>query len=171
MNELTQEFQGLWRYVERVRKEIAGMYKPADDDHKINSMGEQLDAIVTATEEASNTIMNAMERSDNAVAKLRHVITDPAQLALLDEITGSSNDVFEACAFQDITGQRINKVVKSITFVEQRISALAEIWGKGELEKVEVEPEKEKTENEKLLNGPQLAGQGLSQNDIDSLFD
>lgn len=171
MTELTKEFQGLFRYVERVRKEIAGMYNPTDEDHKIETMGEQLDAIVKATEEASNTIMSAMEQNDDAVTKLRAVLTDAGQLALLDQITNSSNDVFEACTFQDITGQRINKVVKSITFVEQRIAALAEIWGKGELEKVEVEPAEEKSEGEQLLNGPQLEGQGLSQDDIDSLFD
>jgi chemotaxis protein CheZ len=134
-------------------------------------MGDQLDAIVQATEKATNTIMNAMEQNDDAVAKLREGITDPDQLALLDKIKNSSNDVFEACSFQDITGQRVNKVVKSITYVEERVNALVDIWGKDELDKVEVTG-KEKTEDEKLLDGPQLeGGTGLSQDDIDALFD
>ncbi len=79
--------------------------------------------------------------------------------------------VFEACSFQDITGQRVSKVVKSVTYVEERINALIKIWGKAELEKVDVEPEREKTADEKLMHGPQLAGEGISQDEIGKLFD
>ncbi len=65
----------------------------------------------------------------------------------------------------------MTKVVKSISHVEARINALIEIWGKDELESVDVEPEREKTADEKLTHGPQLAGEGISQDDIDKLFD
>ena len=62
-------------------------------------------------------------------------------------------------------------MVKSITYVEERVNALVDIWGKDELDKVDVTG-KEKTEDEKLLDGPQLeGGAGLSQDDIDALFD
>lgn len=171
MAHLKSELDGLLRYIQRVRVEIASIDRPADEENGFGGMGDQLDAIVQATEKATNTIMNAMEQNDDAVAKLREGITDPDQLALLDKITNSSNDVFEACSFQDITGQRVNKVVKSITYVEERVNALVDIWGKDELDKVEVTGKK-KTEDEKLLEGPQLeGGAGLSQDDIDALFD
>lgn len=171
MAHLKSELDGLLRYIQRVRVEIASIDRPADEENGFGGMGDQLDAIVQATEKATNTIMNAMEQNDDAVAKLREGITDPDQLALLDKITNSSNDVFEACSFQDITGQRVNKVVKSITYVEERVNALVDIWGKDELDKVDVTG-KEKTEDEKLLDGPQLeGGAGLSQDDIDALFD
>jgi chemotaxis protein CheZ len=168
---LKSELDGLLRYIQRVRVEITSIDRPADEENGFGGMGDQLDAIVQATEKATNTIMNAMEQNDDAVAKLREGITDPDQLALLDKITNSSNDVFEACSFQDITGQRVNKVVKSITYVEERVNALVDIWGKDELDKVDVTG-KEKTEDEKLLDCPQLeGGAGLSQDDIDALFD
>lgn len=36
---------------------------------------------------------------------------------------------------------------------------------------VEVPTYEEKTADEQLISGPQLAGQGLSQDEIDNLFD
>jgi chemotaxis protein CheZ len=170
MDQLRQEFDGLWRYIQRVREEIAAIDRPADEDHRLETTGEQMDAIVQATEEATNTIMECMESTEETVGKLRELITDPAQVALLDVISENGNKVFDACSFQDITGQRLNKVVKSITYVEERVNALVTIWGKEELAEVEVTPDREKTEDEKLLSGPQLAGKGLSQDDIDNLF-
>jgi len=115
--------------------------------------------------------MGAMESNEQLVEVLREKITDPEQIALLDQITSNGNDVFEACSFQDITGQRVNKVVKSVTYVEARVNALVDIWGQDEIAMIEVTADQEKTADEKLLNGPQLEGQGLSQDDIDNLFD
>lgn len=171
MSGLKSEFQGLLLYIQRVRQEIAAIRNPHEEDHQFGSMGEQLDAIVKTTEQATTTIMEAMENNDDAVDALRAQLSDPAQIALLDKISQNGMDVFEACSFQDITGQRVNKVVKSITYVEQRVEALVKVWGESELADVEVEPAAEKTEVEALLNGPQLEGEGLSQDDIDSLFD
>ena len=36
---------------------------------------------------------------------------------------------YTACSFQDITGQRTEKVVNVLRFIEQRINAMIEIWG------------------------------------------
>lgn len=167
---LKAELAGLFHYVERVREEIAAISRPADDDYQFESMGEQLDAIVKATEKATNTIMEATEKSLGAVDELRKTVSDPAQNALLDQIAGDGNEILEACSFQDITGQRVSKVVKSVTYVEERVNALISVWGKDELAKVEVEGE-EKSDDEKLLAGPQMEGQGLDQAAIDALFD
>lgn len=172
-DQLRDELGALFRYMQRVRQEIAAIDRPADEDHAFESMGDQMDAIVEATEAATNSIMEAMESAEEASGKLREQITDPAQVALLDQITKNSNQVFEACAFQDITGQRVNKVAKSITYVEARVNALIELFGADQVAEVEVEvlPDQEKTADEKLLSGPQTGGKGLSQDDIDNLFD
>ncbi len=168
---LKRELVGLFFYIRRVRQEIAAIYRPANGDHPFDSMGDQLDAIVGATEEATNTIIEAMEYNAELLAKLREKITDPDLLACLDRIGENGVAVFEACSFQDLTGQRVTKVVKSITYVEERINALIGIWGKDVLEKVDVKPEREKTADEKLAHGPSLAGEGISQDEIDKLFD
>ncbi len=140
---LKHELGGLFQYIRRVRQEIAAVYRPDDGDYQFDSMADQLDAIVGATEEATNTIMEAMENNDEILTSLREGITDADHLAGLDRIAANGAAVFEACSFHDITGQRVTKVVKSISYVEARINALIEIWGKDELESVDVEPERE----------------------------
>jgi len=168
---LKHELLGLFNYIQRVRAEIAAIDRPAEEEMAFKSMGEQLDAIVKATEHATDTIMSAMERNEEALNELRKTVTGPAQVALMDKILTNGHDVFEACSFQDITGQRVSKVVKSITYVEDRVNAVVEIWGKEQMADVEIEPQTEKTDDEKLLNGPQLEGEGLDQAAIDALFD
>ncbi|MBT7248662.1 MAG: hypothetical protein HN877_05545 [Rhodospirillaceae bacterium] len=115
---LKDELSGLLRYIQRVRTEIAAISRPADEDFKFESMGEQLDAIVKATETATNTIMAAMERNDDIIEKIRAKTKSKKLQELCDQLIENDNEVFEACSFQDITGQRVNKVVKSITYVE-----------------------------------------------------
>ncbi len=73
--------------------------------------------------------------------------------------------------FQDITGQRVGRVAKSITFVEERVEALKYLLGEEEIAEVEVNSDGESSGGQELLQGPQLNGEGLSQDDIDSLFD
>jgi chemotaxis protein CheZ len=168
---LKKELLGLFKYIQRVREEIAAINRPADEALHFDSMSDQLDAIVKATEEATNTIMECMEKNDDVVMKLHENLTDADQLALLDQISANGAEVFEACSFQDITGQRITKVVKSVTYVEDRVNALIEVWGKDEIDKTEVKSHEEKTEDEKLLHGPALEGEGITQDEIDKLFD
>ncbi|NQU61080.1 MAG: protein phosphatase CheZ [Rhodospirillales bacterium] len=168
---LKQELFGLFKYMKRVREEIAAINRPADEELHFDSMSDQLDAIVKATEDATNTIMGCMEKNDDVVTKLKETITDAEQVKLLDQISSNGADVFEACSFQDITGQRVTKIIKSVTYVEDRVNALTEVWGKDEIDKTEVKPGVEKTEDEKLLKGPALEGEGISQDEIDKLFD
>ena len=58
-----------------------------------------------------------------------------------------------------------------MTYVEDRVNTLIAVWGKEEIDKIEVKPEKEKTADEKLLHGPSLEGEGITQDEIDKLFD
>ena len=168
---LKKEFYGLFKYIQRVREEIAAIKQPGKPRLQFDNMSDQLDAIVKATEDATNTIMEAMEKNDDIVTKLKESITDADPLALLDQISANSADVFEACSFQDITGQRITKVVKSVTYVEDRVNALIQIWGKEEIEKIEVQPDENVSKEEAMLQGPALEGEGITQAEIDKLFD
>jgi chemotaxis protein CheZ len=171
MNQLKQQLDGLSRYIVRVREEVAAIDRPVDQSNDFENMADQMVAVVQATEAATNSIMEAMESNGEAVAALREHIDDPDQLALLDKISSNTSNVFEACSFQDITGQRVGRVAKSVTYVEARVEALKNLLGEKELAAVEVAVDLEQTVNGELLSGPQLKGEGLSQDDIDSLFD
>jgi chemotaxis protein CheZ len=168
---LEKNLKDLFNYIQRVRQEIAALNRSADDADKFATMGDQLDGIIEATKDATDTIMEAVEKNSEAVGKLKEATTDADQIALLDQIQNNNNAVFEACAFQDLTGQRVTKIIKSVTYVEARVDALREIWGKEELDKVKIESDHELTEDEKLLHGPQRKAEAISQDEIDKLFD
>ncbi len=166
---LSENLEALFSYVQRVRTEIASLNQSGDGEDKFATMGEQLDGVVEATRDASDSIMEAIEKNNEAVAKLKESIKDSELIELLDNIENSNNAVFEACAFQDITGQRVTKIIKSVSYVEDRVNALREIWGDDELDRVELAVV-ELTEDEKLLHGPQPKAVAISQDEIDKLF-
>ena len=86
--------------------------------------------------------------------------------------TGAMTDhctrIIEACAFQDLTGQRITKVVNTLRYLEQRVNAMIEIWGI-ESAKALDEPA-DKRPDAHLLNGPARPGQEKSQSEIDAIL-
>ncbi len=171
---LKGELVGLFQYIQRVRMEIAAISRDADETEHFESMTDQLEAIVSATGVATNGIISAMESNMEQIDELKILgIKDEAQLACLDKILANGQDVFEACSFQDITGQRVTKVAKSVTYVEKRVASLIDIWGREHLDKIAVKASGEdKTDDEKLLHGPQLEKeQSMNQAEIDALFD
>ncbi len=168
--QLKSELAALFQYMQRVRTEIAAIHKPADEEHNFDKMSDQLDAIVAATENATNNIMATVETNEGLLQQLKDGLDDPAKLELIDQVSANNMGLFEFCSFQDITGQRVTKVVRSLTYVEDKVNALIDAWGKAQLESVEVEGA-DKSDDEKLLNGPQHEGEGISQAEIDALFD
>ncbi|CCE01967.1 protein phosphatase CheZ [Bradyrhizobium sp. STM 3809] len=150
--------------ISSMRRELAALQ---GDNSSFASMTDTLDAIVENTEAAGNTILESMEAISASVGKLQGA-KDPATAAVCDEIVDSTNKVFEACAFQDLTGQRITRVVKSLKFMEEHINRLVRIWGKEELARMAAELSAPSTPS--LLNGPQRTGVAISQDDIDKLF-
>lgn len=169
LTNIKQDLTDLFACLQQVQYEIAAMLRPSDSDHNLVRTGDHLRAIVEATESSANTIMEAMERNEELVGQLRELATIPEQSALLDAISVNSMSVFEACTFQDIAGQRITKAIAAITYMETRLNKLIEIWGRDSLAEIEVDGIR-KTDDQKLMNGPQLQGEGVNQTDIDALF-
>lgn len=166
---LKKELVGLFGHLQKIRKELAALNPPGAPDH-FGSMSEQLDAIVTATEGATNSIMESVEDIDNLMNDARAATQDPALKSVFDQVTDKVNTVFEACSFQDITGQRVTKVVNSLKFVEERINSIIFTWGREELTQVVVEIKEDKDPDKKLMHGPQLPGQGVSQAEVDTML-
>ncbi len=168
---LKRELLSMFGHIQRIRKELAAIGPGTTDDDHFAKMADQLDAIVESTEEATNDIMTNMEEIDGLVSEVKGKVKDPEAAATLDKITDKVNAVFEACSFQDLTGQRVTKVVKSLQFIEERVNTIIRTWGREELEKVVVELNKQDEDPDKaLLNGPQRKGAGVSQDEVDKLF-
>ena len=169
-NRLKRELVGLFGHLNKLRRELASLH--GGEEHNFASMAETLDDIVKNTENASNAILESVESIDEMVTSLRPG-ADPAVLATYDRINDRVNEVFQACSFQDLTGQRITRLVKGLTFIEERVNAMIRVWGRDEISKVidEVKQEQtEKTEDQLLLHGPQSESKAIDQADVDKLF-
>jgi chemotaxis protein CheZ len=158
------ELREIAGYIDSMRTEIGALQVNDLKDSRIPSAGEELGAIVKATENATNTIMECAEAlmgaddSDHAAYK-----------ALVDE---KMMVIFEACSFQDITGQRVSKVVETLQHIEQRVARFADVMKAKDLDGFINDAERERAERKEkyLLNGPQLAGEGVDQSDVDKMF-
>lgn len=157
---LYRECQALSDHIVRARTEIAEIRPKDITERRIPRAGQELAAIVQATEEATSTIMGAAEEMMSA---------DAGDAAILKGIVdGACMRIFEACAFQDITGQRIAKVVNTLGLIEERLNALrtGSFAAGGEAEDAPVEA----SDDRQLLHGPALAGEGIDQGAVDALM-
>jgi chemotaxis protein CheZ len=167
---LKREFVRLFGHIQKIRQELAALGPSSASEDHFGGMADQLDAIVEATEEATNTIMGAMEVMENNLSTLKGMVQGEEALRLVAGTEDEIGKVYEACSFQDITGQRITKVVKSMKFIEERIFSMLGMWRPDELKQVAGDVKKELTEEQQLLNGPQRKADALQQNDVDKLF-
>ena len=157
--------------IDDTKKEIAAVRHPEATDDRLTSAAMELDAIVKSTEDATHNILSATEDIQDKLLSIRDRVGDVTAINVLDEIGNLTIKIFENCNFQDITGQRTNKVVKTIYFLEDRIMKMIDIWGGAEEFKELAHEQEEMDEDAKLLEGPQHEGEGVSQADIDALFD
>jgi len=168
---LKKELVGLFGHLNNMRRELASLHQ--EEQGSFASMADTLDAIVESTEAASNTILESMEDIEGIVTTLRLTADDDTK-KLCDRVTDRVNQVFEACSFQDLTGQRITRVVNSLKFVEERVNAMIRMWGKDELSKVvedlRRENETQEDREKALLHGPQRESQAIKQADVDKMF-
>ena len=170
---LTRELEELSRHILNTKKEIAMIRGGSSGEalpDRISSANFELDAIVKLTEDATNGIMTAAEEIDDIAGKLRAVTSDEGALQHLEEINGKVISIYEHCNFQDITGQRISKVIKTLGYIETRIENMLHIWGEvRDAQAVETSAPSASVESS-LLNGPQLPGVAVSQSEIDDMF-
>lgn len=153
----------------RAKDEIVAIKHPKVEDDRFNKASKQLGAIVAATESATHDILMASEEVEEIVNQFVEAHPDDDGAAsLAEDVGGRIVRILEACSFQDITGQRVTKVIKIIDFIEQRMHALIELWGAAEFEHMPVADEDD--DSDELLEGPQLENAGISQDDIDALF-
>ena len=168
---LQAEVLNLIQYIQRLRSEIAGIALEKNDQTNFDTMADRLDAIVESTAHATDTILAAMEAVDGCVERLR-THPKPAEIdSICDAISEKTIAAMEACSFQDLTGQRITKVVGTMKFVEERVNAMAELCGRDEVRALADEWDlPQQLDDGVALEGPQRAGEGISQDDIDELF-
>jgi chemotaxis protein CheZ len=162
--DLENELRKIADYIVTLRREIAVLQANEMHMAKIPNAGQELAAVVSSTEGATNEIMAIAERVLSADAQ------DPAAYKTL--VDQEMMALFETCAFQDLTGQRIARVVKTLEHIEARVSRfatytrVADEAGHANQKEAEEAARREKF----LLNGPSIADESNSQPDIDRLL-
>jgi len=157
-NTLVSVLEYLSDHIRVTRNEIGALKSGSGNAQVFSTTTDELEEIVTETARATNRIMDAAESVEKVAVTL-----EPASAgALMDAVTS----IYEASAFQDITGQRITKIVRALQSLEEKLAALASAFGPLDETFVANAPEGDAA----LLNGPQMEKTAASQTDIDALF-
>jgi len=156
---LVREMESLALVIATAKREIAALRPDEIREKHLPEATDELDAIVGSTAEATGSILDAAEH----LGALADKVGGTDGEAITDQVTR----IFEACTFQDITGQRITKVVKTLKVIEGRVASLVSAFGTLEASQAAAAP----TGEAALLNGPQLPADARSQADIDAIFD
>src|SRR6201994_4790755 len=115
--------------INRTKQEIAVLHGKSFDGQEMAKVNGELGAVVGGTEQATQQILEAAESIDQAASALSKVDSVDQQKRLADDIQERVISIFEACNFQDLTGQRISKVMTTMKFIEQHINSMMDIWG------------------------------------------
>ena len=172
-SEVMAEIQELSDFIEQTRSEIAAINPEEIPDEHIPNATDELDAVIEATEKATNAIFGATETVESVAASL------PEEQAT--QLNDAVTQIYEACSFQDITGQRINKVVTALRDIEEKVETVVQKFGPDpetrERLKAERRAGKESEQSAAdafdeadLLEGPQLPDNANSQDEIDALL-
>jgi chemotaxis protein CheZ len=157
---LLTEVEALGRTIACAKAEIAALRVDDITDNHIPFATDELDAIVEHTATATNAILSSCETLDDVAGTLAG---EPAA-----KLQDATTRIYEACSFQDITGQRINKVVATLKTIEAKVAQIVATFGSGD-RAVAIEMAAEPADAA-LLNGPQHPTVAMDQSDIDKLL-
>jgi chemotaxis protein CheZ len=148
-----------------MKQEIAALKPNELTRERIPSANDELGNVVQATASATHTIMAAAEEILGAGA-----LSDKDYRELVETRVLA---IFEACSFQDITGQRIGRVLEALVQIEKRLNRFAKaVKVRDSADGPDPEEALRQARREMLLlNGPQNEDVAVKQDDIDALFD
>jgi chemotaxis regulatin CheY-phosphate phosphatase CheZ len=130
---------------------------------QLNRIVRELEAVVTDSAQATQKILAAAEEIDQLANNLAAALKGKLEQGAAQDISDLVVHIFEACNFQDLTGQRIAKVMTTLKFLEHPVTA-------ADNESKSAPPRDDAAQ---LLHGPRLDGDSghITQAEIDALFD
>ena len=84
-------------------------------------------SIVQTTEGATSNILTAAEHVQEIAWTMRK---SGLSVTVCDELDARATKSSTACSFQDLTGQRIRKVIQLLRYLEDRINSVVSAQGK-----------------------------------------
>ena len=160
---LLSEVEALARTIASAKAEIAALRVDEITVSHIPFATDELDAIVAHTALATNAILESCETLDEVGTAVSGELA-----AKLTEVT---TRIYEACSFQDITGQRITKIVATLKTIEAKVASIIDAFGdRSDIATDTLAVLAPVAAEVSLLNGPQLPTAAMDQSDIDRLL-
>jgi chemotaxis protein CheZ len=160
---IVRELASVADYIKHIKAEIGAPRANELCRERLPMAHDELGSVVKATASATHTIMTAAEE----ILETEEASPDGYRTKVETKLL----EIFEACSFQDITGQRINKVLDALEQVEKRLGRFASAVNVRDASAVDPEEALRHARQEMLLiNGPQDEGVAIAQDEIDKLF-
>jgi len=168
---LLSEVEELGRTIATAKAEIAALKVDDINASHIPSATDELDAIVAHTASATDIILEVCEMLDRLGTELGRDTVSPVAAEASTQLQNATMRIYEACSFQDITGQRITKVVGTLKTIESKVTSIVSAFGGRREEAAAPEPGPvDDGSGAHLLRGPQLPELAMDQSDIDKLM-
>jgi len=157
---LLTEVEELGKTIAAAKAEIAALQVDDITDSHIPSATDELGAIVDHTAAATNAILEVCETLD--------LLAGQVSGAQSEQLNDATTRIYEACSFQDITGQRISKVVVTLKTIENKVAQILSTFRQPDAQVSGSAPAI--SAEDALLNGPQLPAEAMDQSEIDRLL-
>jgi chemotaxis protein CheZ len=162
-----RELEELVHYIQTARAEIAAIRPDSIREEEIPTAHNELDAVVSATEEATGVFLDVAEQLETMADRLGGEDGE--------KLYDMTTRIYEASNFQDIISQRITKVVTTLDYIEAKIGRLSRIIDGKEvadedalsMEDLDLQDDRPDAD---LLHGPDMPEQANNQDDIDALL-
>jgi chemotaxis protein CheZ len=159
---LRRELDALASMIATMKREVDTIRADEIETRHMPTVNGEIGAIAAHLESATGDILDACENIENAVEGL--------DSEAAEQVRNQVTRIYEACNFHDISGQRIRKILNTLQTVEERIAALLTVLGQRPDRPKRLPPSRSSEPQPSLLEGPQLPGNGRSQDEIDALF-
>jgi chemotaxis protein CheZ len=172
LRRLKEETDAIHQMLSRTKHEIASLHLVAFDGQGPARVTRELDAVVESAERATQHILSAAEDIEDAANNLSASLKRKQEQALALDIQDYVLRIFEACNFQDLSGQRIAKVLATLKFVEERIEQMMQVWGGIDALRHEAAAPPAEQDDLAVLHGPKLDGDRghVTQDEVDRIF-
>ncbi len=169
-SELQRELVALKQAIGRNLRDLEALRGPKGEDARLTRAASELGAAIQGMEKATQKILASTETIDESARALCATLQDSYKRGVAQEIQDHVTNIYEACNFQDLAGQRIGKAMITLKMVEEQIDRMIHNWCGAEMEAPRAPALK--TAGQKLVNGPMLDGDNghVDQMDVDRMF-
>lgn len=169
---LESEILRLFQLIQKMRRDLSTVCHPVGGGLVLDSAADQLNAIATESENATNSILDASEKITKIAQQMANEIKYAGAQHYFLNMQAESQRIMEACQLHDIIGARISKIVRTINAVEGTLNSLVVTLGDGNdvtgvssaLAQIN------RLDGDLELTGPAIGNSGMPQLEIDNLF-